>query len=321
MKSVLVTGATGFIGQYLIEALQQGDYRVVAAIRRAVDLPAEIRQVADLNDQTDWQTALQGIDVIVHLAARAHVLNEQETSPEAEFLKVNTNGTINLIQQAIAAGVQQFIFISSIGAVTSLSDLPVDETSECCPDTAYGRSKLATEKALIEITDQRLMAWTILRPTLVYGAGNPGNMERLFKLIETNLPLPLGRINNQRSFVYVENLVDAIATCIDHPHALNQTFHVSDGQTLSTPELVRLIATCADLPCVLLPVPVWLLRALGQVGDRIEPLLGRQLPLNSQTVEKLTGSLVVENHRICNILDWHPPFSIETGLQRTFQKV
>lgn len=318
--NIFLTGATGFIGQYLVEALrQQPDYRVIAAIRRSVDLPVETRQVGNLDGQTDWQAALQGIDVVVHLAARAHVLNAQEANPEAEFLRVNTAGTINLVEQAIAADVQQFIFISSIGAVASFSEVPLREDDACHPDTPYGLSKLTTEKALVDLASNHAMNWTILRPTLVYGAGNPGNMERLIKLINLGLPLPLGSVQNRRSFLYVENLVDAIATCIQNPKAFGNIFHVSDGQDISTPELIQLIATHTDRRCRLLPVPMWVFHHAGQMGDALEQLLSRQLPINSPTVKKLTQSLVVDNRKICNILDWTPPFTVEAGLRKTFQ--
>lgn len=321
MKSVLVTGATGFVGRYLVNALlRQPSYRVIAATRRSVALPTDIRVVGNIDGQTEWCEALEGVDVVVHLAARAHVLNEQDANPEAEFLKVNTEGTTNLVNQAIAAGVQHFIFISSIGAVTSFSEIPVTEESPCQPDTFYGKSKLATEKALANLASTSTMEWTILRPTLVYGAGNPGNMERLVKLVNLGIPLPLGSIQNRRSFLYVENLVDAIATCVGNKNAYSQTFHISDGQDLSTPELIRLIANSTHHSCHLLPVPLWLLKSFGLAGDFLEQITSRQLPFNSQTVRKLTGSLVVDNRKICNILVWKPPFTVEMGLRKTFQQ-
>lgn len=321
MKSVLITGATGFIGQSLVEFLRQGaHWRVIAATRRVVELPVESRQVGDLDPQTNWSCALQDVDTVIHLAARAHVLNERGADAETEFLRINTKGTTNLVKQAIAAGVQHFIFISSIGAVSSFSEVPLTEEADCLPDSAYGRSKLATETALVELANDSPMAWTILRPTLVYGPGNPGNMERLVKLVNSGLPLPLGLVPNQRSFVYVENLVDAIAICLEHPNAHGQIFHVSDGQDISTPELVRLLARCMNRDCHLLPVPIWLLDWAGAVGDTCEHLLSRPLPLNRQTVKKLTRSLVVDNRKICNILDWTPPFTVEHGLRKTFQQ-
>lgn len=321
MKSVLITGATGFIGQYLVEALRQKtNYRVIAATRRQVDLPVEIRHVGDLDAHTDWHYALRDIDVVVHLAARAHVLNEQGGDADAEFERVNTAGTKNLVKQAIAAGVQHCIFLSSIGAVASFSEVPLTEEHDCLPDTAYGRSKLATEQALVNLSKDSTLSWTILRPTLVYGAGNPGNMERLVKLVKLGLPLPLGAIRNQRSFVYVENLVDAIARCILNSNAYGQVFHISDDQTVSTPDLIRLIAQNTHQPCFLLPVSMGFLRAAGQVSDGLESLVSRQLPFNSQTLQKLMGSLVVDNRKFCNTLSWNPPFTFEVGLHKTFQQ-
>ncbi|MEQ9623688.1 UDP-glucose 4-epimerase family protein [Coleofasciculus chthonoplastes] len=322
MKSALVTGSTGFIASHLIPLLIQQGWKVRAAIRNPTNkLPSEVStaNLGNIDGFTQWEPTLTDMDTVIHLAARTHILHDNTPNPEAEFLKPNVQGTANLVKQSIAAGVKHFIFISSIGAMATLSDHPLTETSPCQPDTPYGRSKLQAEQALIKLASQSSMTWTILRPTLVYGSGNPGNMERLIKLINRGLPLPFGLVNNRRSLLYVGNLVDAIATCLTHPNAKNQTFLVSDGQDLSTPELIRKIAYHLERPCHLLPVPPSMLKLAGHLGDTIEQFTKRPLPLNTSTIDRLLGSLVVDSSHIRNTLNWEPPYTIDEGLSKTLR--
>ncbi|HIK27230.1 MAG: NAD-dependent epimerase/dehydratase family protein [Oscillatoriaceae bacterium SKW80] len=325
MKLILITGSTGFIASHLIQFLLKKQlYNIRAAFRtnfsqlspNVIPIP-----IGNIDGNTDWIDALKGTDTVIHLAARAHVLHDSSSYPEAEFFKVNTEGTTNLVRQSIAAGVKHFIFISSIGAIATLSDQILTENSPCNPDTPYGRSKLQAEKALIDLASKSSMTWTILRPTLVYGQGNPGNMERLIKLVKQGWPLPFGLVKNRRSFVYVGNLVDAIATCITHPNAKNQIFLVSDRQYLSTPELIRKIAYHLGRPCNLLPVPPRLLKLAGYLGDTVEHLLNRPIPLNSATIERLLGSLAVDSSYIQTTLNWQPPYSIDQGLEQTLRSL
>jgi nucleoside-diphosphate-sugar epimerase len=201
--------------------------------------------------------------------------------------------------------VKHFIFISSIGAMGTLSEQILTEKSPCHPDSPYGRSKLQAEQALIELCQNSPMTWTILRPTLVYGIGNPGNMERLMKLVKTGFPLPLGSIKNRKSFVYVGNLVDAIITCINHPNAKNQTFIVSDGDDLSTTDLIRRLGKALRKSPLLLPVPAELLRLTTK-------LLGK-----ADIGDRLLGSLQVDSSKIRQMLDWTPPYTVDQGLQAT----
>ncbi|MEQ8541439.1 MAG: SDR family oxidoreductase [Coleofasciculus sp. D1-CHI-01] len=322
MKSALVTGSTGFIASHLIPLLIQQGWKVRSAIRNPTNkLPSEVStaNLGNIDGLTQWEPTLTDMDTVIHLAARTHILHDNTHNPEAEFLKINVQGTANLVKQSIAAGVKHFIFISSIGAMATLSDHPLTETSPCQPDTPYGRSKLQAEQALIELASQSNMTWTILRPTLVYGSGNPGNMERLIKLINRGLPLPFGLVNNRRSLLYVGNLVDAIATCLTHPNAKNQTFLVSDGQDLSTPELISKIAYHLERPCHLLPVPPSLLKLAGHLGDTIEQFTQRPLPLNRSTIDRLLGSLVVDSSHIRNTLNWEPPYTVDEGLSKTLR--
>ena len=299
------------------------NYQITATTRGEInlDLDNQVKMlpIKEIDGLTDWSQALQDIDVVIHLAARAHILKDTAEDIEAEFHRVNSLGTINLAKQAIAKGVKQFIFISSIGAMATLSQERLNEESPCNPDTPYGRSKKAAEEGLITLASQSEMAWTILRPTLVYGAGNPGNMERLIKLVELGLPLPLGGINNRRSFLYVGNLVDAIAHTINNPQAFRQIFIISDGEDVSTPELIRHLANCRQQPCQLLPIPSTLLSGLGWLGTGLESWTGKNMPFNQTAIERLVGSLYVDNQHIQNTLPWSPPYTLAQGLAKTIK--
>lgn len=320
-QTVLVTGATGFIGSHLLPALHQANWQTVVALRDAArqpcKMPAQSVIVGDIGERTDWQAALAGVSTVIHLAARAHQI-DNSPNPEQDFWQVNTQGTANLVKQCLAAGVQHFIFLSSIGAMATLSSQVLNEASPCHPDTPYGRSKFKAEQALIDLAQNSPMAWTILRPTLVYGPGNPGNMARLMKLINTGLPLPLGAIQNRRSLLYVGNLVDIILRTLIHPNAQNQIFLCSDGQDLSTPALIQKIAHCRHQPCRLVAMPPAWLRLGGKLGDTVQQILGRPLSLNSETLDRLLGSLWVDNSKLRSRLDWSPPYSLEAGLHHTF---
>lgn len=318
MKSVLVTGATGFVASHLLPLLHQQGWQITAALRRPFrqrpSIPLNSVTVGEIDGQTRWEEALQGVDAVVHLAARAHILRDDAPNPEAEFRRVNVEGTANLVRQAIAAGVQHFILISSIGAMATLSCDRLNENSPCRPDTPYGRSKLQAERALVDLARDSCMTWTILRPTLVYGAGNPGNLARLLHWVDRGFPLPFASINNRRSFLFVGNLTDAIALCLTHPGAIGQTFLISDGQDVSTPQLIRLIAAAAGKPCRLVPVPPRLLKH----ADRVRGAIARSLPSNPSTLERVLGSLSVDGNRIRTALNWQPPFTLERGLAESF---
>ena len=309
MNNILVTGGTGFIGGHLLPVLNKQNLHFTSAARHrisyALNPDLKVVKIGEINEITDWTEALKEIDIVIHLAARAHQLNDQAINPEAEFLRINCEGTKTLVKQAIASGVKHFIFISSIGAMATLSEQILTEESPCHTDTPYGRSKLQAEKALTELCHDSQMTWTILRPTLVYGSGNPGNMERLIKLVKRGLPLPLGSIHNQKSFLYVGNLVDAIATCIDNPNAKNQTFIISDGEDLSTSDLIRRLGKALDRSPLLLPFPPELLPLATK-------LLGK-----ADVGDRLLGSLQVDSNKIRQTLDWKPPYTVEQGLQTT----
>lgn len=324
-KNILVTGATGFIGSHLLPILWQHDWQITTAVRNSNNLskiPFTISKnvkVGEINSNTDWQESLEEIDTVIHLAARAHIIQEKISNSETEFIKVNTEGTINLVKQSIQAGVKHFIFISSIHAMTTQSNQILSETSPCQPDSPYGSSKLQAEQALINLAKDSNITWTIIRPTLVYGHGNRANMERLMKLVTKGLPLPFGAIKNRRSFVFVGNLVDAIVTCVNHPKAANQIFLVSDGEDVSTPELIRLIAQQMEQYCKIVPVPPGVLKFLGYAGDVAQFLSKKSMPLNTYSIDRLLGSLFVDSSHIQKTLSWQPPFTLEQGLAQTIR--
>ncbi len=240
---VLVTGASGFVGSKLCPWLASGRHEVVACSRSRVEQPG-IFYVASpqLGRAADWSQALTGIDAVVHLAGLAAVdLTGNTSGIEAEYQSVNVEATRALAKQAMGAGVKQFVFTSSLHAVAADSDERITEETEPRPVSAYGRSKLAAEKALQEELRGSTCAWTILRPPLVYGLGNQGNFGLLLRLVKMGIPLPLASVRNRRSFLYIENLVDLITVCLGNAKALRKTYLPSDGEDVSTPELIRAI--------------------------------------------------------------------------------
>ena len=319
----LVTGATGFIGRYLCTQLVQCGYGVRGTYRTfhpPADYPIEIDwvRISDVGPETYWKVALDDVQFVVHLAALAHQTGARSESRYDEFMRVNALGTRRLAEEiASSNSVRRLVFISSIGAVTSLSSKRTTSTTLCDPDTDYGKSKLAAETAIQETLKSGSPDWCILRPPLVYGPGNPGNMARLLKLIERGLPLPLSAINNRRSFVFVGNLVDAIIECMTHPNASHQTFLISDGEDISTPELVRRIAEVSGRSVRLFPVPIIGLKAVGKLGNTLEHILGISTGLNTYSVGRLIGSLTVDSETIMQELGWFPPYTLQQGLELT----
>lgn len=321
---ILVTGATGFVGSNLIPVLEAGGHLLTLALRNsdaASRLPKTKAQsqrralvVGDVGERTDWREALQGADAVVHLAARAHVLGGGQDEEEA-LTRVNAWGTARLVDQVVDVGVERFVLMSSIGAVTTASDACVTLTTPCTPDTPYGRSKRAAELALIERATGSQTRWTILRPTLVYGPGNPGNMERLVALVKHGLPLPLGAIRNRRSFTFVRNLTDLTALVLSHRNARDATFLVSDGEDLSTPELIDRIALHAGVRLRLISVPSPVLHGIARGGDLWTTVTGSAAPFGTQALRRLESSLYVDNEPLRAGLDWTPPFGVDEGLR------
>ena len=308
---ILITGANGFVGRALCAKATACDLVIKGAVRSAQALPANVASVSigTIDGSTDWNNALQGMNVVVHLAARVHIMRDHSSDPLQEFRKINVNGTLNLAKQAVLADVQRFVFISSIkvnGESTPLGQ-PFHADDAPMPVDAYGISKREAEDALRQLADETGMEVVIIRPPLVYGAGVKANFYSMMRCLDKGIPLPLGAIHNQRSLVALDNLVDLIITCIDHPAAANQTFLVSDGDDLSTSELLRRTASALGQSAKLLRVPVWLL----QTGAS---LLGKQT-----VVQRLCGSLQLDITKTRQLLNWTPPVSVDDALQKTAQ--
>ncbi len=300
---VLVTGSNGFVGSHLCNLLARSGMDLVKAVR--FPAPGAVA-VGSICGETDWSKALQGVDVVVHTAARVHMLNDAAVDPMTEFQTVNVEGTINLAQQAAQCGVSRFIFISSI-AVHGLTSgqKPFSPADKPDPHDAYGFSKYEAEKGLVRICSETGMEQVIIRPPLVYGPGVGANFLRLLKLADCALPLPLGGIVNRRSPVFVGNLCDLIRVCLTHPAAANQIFLVSDDQDVSTPGLVRRLAAEIGRPDRLFPVPTSLLRIAGGVTGR------------SGEIARLCGSLQLDISCTKQILGWAPPFTMDAGIEAT----
>jgi nucleoside-diphosphate-sugar epimerase len=267
--------------------------------------------VGSIDGATKWTAALCAVDVVVHLAARVHVMKDMSSDPLAAFRKVNVEGTLNLARQSAAAGVTRFVFLSSIkvnGECTKPGQA-FTETDATAPQDAYGLSKHEAEQGLRQLAADTGMEVVIIRPPLVYGPGVKANFAALMHAVQHGWPLPLGAVHNQRSLVALDNLVDFIVTCITHPQAANQTFLVSDGHDLSTTELVRSMAQAAGVPARLLPVPVWALQAGAT-------LLGK-----GDAVQRLCGNLQVDTAKARTLLGWVPPVSVGEGLHRAVSVV
>lgn len=312
MGLILVTGAAGFVGQAACRGLLTAGEEVRAVVRFDADpLPAGVEHciIGDIGTGTDWRSALTGVDVFVHLAARVHVMREQASDPLAEFRRVNVGGTLNLARQAAQAGVRRFIFLSSIkvnGEETKTWH-PFTEDDRPGPLDAYAISKHEAEQGLRAIARQTGMEVVIIRPPLVYGPGVKGNFLTMLRWLEKGLPLPLGSIQNKRSLLALDNLVDFIMVCLDHPATANQTFLVADGEDLSTTELLRRTSVALGRPARLLPIP----HAIMQSGLK---LMGK-----GDLAQRLCGSLQVDISKARTLLGWKPPISVDEGLRRTAQ--
>ena len=312
MSLLAVTWATGFVGRALVARLASENRAALAIVRHAdarVPGAAQHRVVPGLEtDRTAWKEALHGVSMVVHIAARAHLMREAAADPLAEFrrLSLNMDGTLNLAQQAVAVGVQRFVFVSSIGVngVQSASSKACSGTAKPNLHNAYALSKWEAEQGLFRVADETGMGSSSSARLWFMAAVRRVTLAPSCARYSAAGPLPLGVVHNQRSLVALDNLVDFIITCITYPQAANQTFLVSDGQDLSTTELVRGIAQAAGVSVRLLPVPVWALQAGAT-------LLGRD-----DAVQRLCGNLQVDMSKARSLLGWVPPVSVEEGLRR-----
>jgi len=303
----MVTGAAGFIGSAVLRRLQSEPSMIPKAVVRSLDglcLPvADVSAIGDISGVTDWKDLLSGVSTIIHSAALAHVNNHKKDS-SVLFRRVNVEGAINLARQAAEAGVERFIFLSSIGVNGDSTIEPFNESDKPCPSRMYAVSKLEAEEGLWEVQKQTGIEIVIVRPPLVYGKNAPGNFGMLVKALAKGVPLPLGSVGNKRSFIGVDNLVDFLAVCIDHPAAANQVFLVSDGDDLSTTDFLKLTAKGLGRSARLIPVPSSLLRiALTLLGRR-------------EMATSLLDSLRIDISKAQELLGWIPPVSVEEGLRR-----
>lgn len=310
---ILVTGSSGFVGGALVKVLasnNQSPKLVVASRRLESNLPSGVKSIMLVDDlsKTDWKLALKGVTAVVHCAGRVHVMNDKSSNPMCDFRRINVEGTVNLARQAAFAGVKRFIFLSSIkvnGESTKLGN-PFNEESVAEPKDFYGVSKFEAEKLLREIANQTGMELVIIRPPLVYGPNVRANFESMMYWLVREIPLPLAAItNNRRSLVSLGNLVDLIITCINHPLAANQIFLVSDGEDLSTAELLRRTGVALGRPACLFYVPISLLKIGAAMTNQIT------------IYERLCGSLQIDINKTRQLLGWAPPISVEEGLRRT----
>lgn len=304
----LVTGANGFVGSALCDELAARGLPYRAAMRSAVD-GEQVYACGELTGHTPWLPALQQTDVVVHLAARVHVMHDAATDPLSEFRRTNVEATMNLARQAVEAGVRRFVFVSSVkvngeysppGELFSEADAPP-------PDDPYALSKWEAEQALLQLGTDTGLEVVIVRPPLIYGPGVRANFLQLLRRVSDGWPMPFKAITNKRSLLYVGNLVDALILCATHDKAAGETYLLDDGIALSSSELVAAIANSLGVPNRNFAVPLWVLRTAARA-------LGRQT-----VVERLTQSLAVSNQKICTQLGWSPPFTLDEGLRLTAQ--
>jgi nucleoside-diphosphate-sugar epimerase len=300
-RTILITGATGFVGTPLVARLRQDGYTIRVAGRHEA---ADVR-IASLDETTRWQGHLDGIHTVIHLAAHVHVMSPRPEDAQA-FHRVNVLGTHNLAEAAAQAGVSRFIFLSTVkvhGEFTTAH--PWTESSPIEPHDAYARSKAAAEEILRSISASTRMETVIVRPPLVYGPGVKANFHALMKAVRRGIPLPLGRLHNRRSMIYLGNLADLLTHCVRHPHAGNKAFLVSDGTDMTLPELVMALAAEMRATPRLFSFPQWMLRAAATLAGKTAAL------------DRLTSALQIDSSYVRKELQWTPPFTMQEGLHDT----
>lgn len=303
---LLVTGASGLVGHSIVQTAVVKGWAVIGQ-SRSKSIDGIFIFKSEISEDTDWGKALQGVDCVVHCAARVHQMKESIESPIDAYRAVNTCGTLNLARQAAKNGVKRFVFISSIkvnGEFTP-SDAPFISQSNQVPTDPYGLSKYEAEKGLWDIAQETGLEVVVIRPPLVYGPEVKANFYSMMRWVEKGLPLPLGAIRNQRSLVFLDNLVDLILTCCTHPNAKGETFLVSDGYDVSTSQLLDSVSKAMGRPNRMLPIPMsWINFAARLIGK-------------PQISQKICGNLQVDISHTEETLRWKPPYSFEYGIQKT----
>jgi nucleoside-diphosphate-sugar epimerase len=312
---ILVTGANGFLGAACLREIhnrRMAEVRLLTArgsLRRSLATPlegVEYTVVGDIDGATDWKTALDGVQVVIHTAGLAHRLDERDAATREEYRLVNLTGTQRLASHAASSGVQRLIFVSSVGVngATSPPGGAFSESDTPQPQNAYARSKWEAEQELMRVASTGRLEIVIVRPPLIYGPDAPGNFGTLVRAVRRGRPLPLGAVHNQRSFVGLDNLVDFLLTCATDVRAVNQTFMVSDGRDLSTTEFIRTMAHAGDVALRLLPIPAWVLAAAATVAGKAD------------VVRRLCCDLKINIAKAHAVLGWIAPLTIEEGLRR-----
>jgi nucleoside-diphosphate-sugar epimerase len=306
---VTVTGSTGFVGRRLVEKLKEDSHQVVEAVRvKHADSSVDSFEVGDLSPSQDWAEALRDSDVVVHLAARVHMVKENSQEAYELYHLTNTEATLNLVKQSIVAGVKRFIFISTVkvnGEQTTPMH-PFTEKMVASPEDAYGLSKYNAEQGIIELCQSTEMEHVIIRPPLVYGAGVKGNFATLLKLVKSHLPLPFGLTNNKRSMIALENLVDFIARCVDINRsrlAANEVFLIADSEPVSIKDVLKKVAMLNRTKLFLLPIPTSWMRGVAKV-----------LGMTSFS-DRVLGDLEIDTTKASKLLGWHPVVSMEEQLR------
>lgn len=307
-NKILITGATGFVGSHLLQMALAQNREVVCPVRSGSS-SSDLKNptVGNIDRNTDWQTHLTDVHTVIHCAARVHVMNDTEADPLTAFREVNLYGTLRLAEQAAAAGVSQFIYLSSVKVNGEMTEPGQAFTESDLPQASdpYGISKQEAEAAIMALGQRTGMAITIIRPPLVYGKGVAANFLSLLIWVKKQIPLPLGSIHNQRSFVFVKNLTDFILHCVQNPLAYHQTFLISDGKDLSTTELLREAAKALEVPSRLLPFPAGLINfAARAIGKK-------------NIADRLCQSLRVDSSKARDHMQWTPPYSVQQGLRES----
>jgi nucleoside-diphosphate-sugar epimerase len=305
---VALSGCTGFVGSAVMKTLIENNIEGVLLARQPVPDSGRFRTftISSIDGKTNYKDCFEGIECVIHSAARVHVMNDFSIDPLAAFRDINTYGTLNLAIQAAATGVKRFIFVSSVkvnGEMTKWNK-PFKPDDNFVSDDPYGLSIYEAEQGLLALAEETGMEVVIVRPVLVYGSGVKANFASMIKWVNRGVPLPFGSVHNKRSFVALDNLVSFIIHCIDHPKAANEVFLISDGEDVSTVDLLQKVAKVFGKRSLLIPVPVWLMTLAAK-------LIGKEDMAN-----RLFGSLQVDNSKACDLLGWKPLITMDEQLKK-----
>ena len=304
---ILLTGVTGFIGKVLIQELLRQNFSVSVIVRnRSNQLPDIVTQfiLGDFGSNPDFSSSLVNIDCVIHLAGRAHIIDNNEASALKSFRQINTNTTLGLAKQAVAAKVKRFIYLSSIRVNGNQTEVPFLETDTPNPQESYALSKYEAEQGLLKLSEHSFLEVVIVRPPLVYGRNAPGNFGKLVRWVESknNVPLPLGAVHNIRSVIAIDNLVSFISTCIKNPKAANEIFLISDDEDLSTTQILRSIAKAFNKRIILIPIPLSWMRFLAKIVGK------------DADAVRLFSSLIIDSSKARDLLDWSPVTTMQKQL-------